>query len=274
MHGFFRRCLALILSVLVTGSGQIFNRQPEKGLAVLVFNLSFALLAGWLKLWTNFHGLLILVGLPVIVLLWAAVDSAVYGGLKARDRQGFSKTPVLYLLAIVLIALSGVASATNFYRHHLLGDLTLRIDPSNAMAPTVQAGDRFTADTGCYRERSPRRDEVVLFRVQGQSTVDSVKRIIAIGGDIIQATKDGVFLNGKLLDEPYAKYDSPSAAYDTKRIFGPAKVPPGNYFLMGDNRDDSYDSRYWGTIPQSRIEGCLLYLYWSHDRSRIGRTIQ
>jgi signal peptidase I len=273
MRGFFRRCLALILSVLVAGSGQVFNRQPKKGLPVLIFSPVFALLAGWIKLCNTFHGLLIGAGLPLGVVLWAVVDSAVYGGLKAKERQGFSKAPVLYLFAIALIVISGLASATNFYRNHLLGGLTLRVDPSNSMAPTLRAGDRFATDTDCYRQHSPDRDEVVLFNVPGEGTLDSAKRIIAIGGDTIQATKDGVFLNGKLLDEPYAKYDSPNGPYDTKRVFGPTRVSSGQYFLMGDNRDDSWDSRYWGTIHRSQIEGCLLYIYWSNDRSRIGQSI-
>jgi signal peptidase I len=135
---------------------------------------------------------------------------------------------------------------------------------------------RFVADVSYYHHRVPHRGEVILLLRDepGQGTVDLVKRIIGIGGDTIEASKNGVYLNGKLLNEPYARYNSPDAAYDTKRVFGPITVPPGQYFLMGDNRDDSYDSRYFGTVPLSSIEGRLLYLYWSRDRSRIGQVIR
>lgn len=127
-----------------------------------------------------------------------------------------------------------------------------------------------------YKHRSPQRGEVVLFQhdVQGHGTEDYVKRVIAVGGDTIEGTKDGIFLNGKFLSEPYAKYGSPREDTDTKREFGRTKVSPGQLFVMGDNRDDSYDSRYFGPVPLSRVEGRLLYLYWSHDRSRIGQTIR
>jgi len=276
LRGFFRRCLAIILSALIPGAGQIFNRQPRKGLAILILIPTVAFLAGGISLFSTFRGLVIGLVVETFLVLWAVVDSAVCGGQRAKERPGFSKRRTLYLSAIVLIIINAVGAGTNFYRDQLLGGLVARVYPSNSMAPTIQFGDRFVADVRAYKKRSPRRDEVVLFQhdVQGRGTEELVKRIIAIGGDTIEGTKEGIFLNGKFLSEPYAKYESPQEAADPKRVFGPTKVLPEQFFVIGDNRDDSYDSRYFGTVPRSRIEGRLLYLYWSQDKSRIGRSIR
>lgn len=275
LRSFFRRSLAAVFSMLIPGSGQTFNRQPRKGLVILVLAALFVLIGGTLRLFSVFWGLVICVSFEVVFLVWTVVDSTVHGGLKAKDRPGFSKRRAVYLCAMVLIVVNGVGGGTKFYANYLLAGLGTRVDPSNSMSPTVQSGDRFVADVSYYRHRTPQRSEVILLLRDepGQGTVDLVKRIIAIGGDTIEATENGVYLNGKRLDEPYARYNSPDASNDTKRVFGPVKVPIGNYFVMGDNRDDSYDSRYFGTVPLSRIEGRLLYLYWSRNRTRIGQVI-
>jgi signal peptidase I len=110
--------------------------------------------------------------------------------------------------------------------------------------------------------------------VPSEGTLEHTKRIIAIGGDTIQGKKDGVYLNGELLNEPYAKYGPPDTSDERAMVFGPIKVAPAQYFVMGDNRDNSWDSRYHGTVLRSRIEGCPLYVYGAHDRSRIGQVIR
>jgi len=276
LRGFFRRSLAGVLSLLMAGLGQTFNRQPRKGVVFLILVPTVVLLAGGVRLLSTFPGLVIDVSLQLLLLLWTIADAAVCGGCEAKKRPGFFVARTWYICAILLIILNGIGEGTNFYQKYLRNGLETRVDPSDSMDPTIRSGDRFVSDNGYYKHRSPQHGEVVLFQydAQGHGTEDSVKRIIAIGGDTIEGTKDGIFLNGKFLSEPYAKYESPQEAADTKRVFGLTKVAPGEYFVMGDNRYDSYDSRYFGTIPLSRIKGRALYLYWSHDRSRIGQTIR
>jgi len=276
LRGSFRRSLAGVLSLLMAGLGQTFNRQPRKGVIFLILVPTVVLLAGGIRLLSTFPGLVIAVSLQLLLLLWTIVDAAVCGGCEAKKRTGFFVARAWYICAILLIILNGIGEGTNFYQSYLRSGMETRVDPSDSMDPTIRSGDRFVADMRDYKHRSPRRGEVVLFQhdVQGHGTEDYVKRVIAIGGDTIEGTKDGIFLNGKVLSEPYAKYESPQESTGTKRAFGPTKVPPKQFFVMGDNRDDSYDSRYFGTVPLSQVEGRLLYLYWSHDRSRIGQTIR
>ena len=273
LRGFLRRCLAVVLSVLVAGSGQVFNRQPKKGLVILLLANVFFLFGAAVELFRTFPGFVVGVCFELSFLLWVAVDSAVYGGPKAKEGAGFSRQRLWYISAIILIAVNGIGAGTHFYENDLLG-INTQVFPSNSMAPTLEVGDRFVSATHYYTKRLPQRGEVVVFRkdVPGKGTLDSVKRVIAIGSDTVAGRRDGVYLNGQLLDEPYA-YHGSSSTEDPKRLFGPTAVAPGEYFLMGDNRADSWDSRYYGTVPRSDIESRLLYIYWSHDRSRIGQTI-
>jgi signal peptidase I len=143
----------------------------------------------------------------------------------------------------------------------------------------------------------PRRDGIVVFRSVEDSTpnLNIVKRVIGEGGDTLQMAHDTVFRNGKRLDEPYALHLEPhgddpfqlrkiralqlpqyvgrdSAHYHpTTHDWGPLVIPPGHFWVMGDNRDESYDSRFWGFLPRSHIVGrpVIIYLSVASDPWRI-----
>jgi len=134
-------------------------------------------------------------------------------------------------------------------------------------------------------------DQVVIFRSVEDSTpnLDIVKRIIGEAGDTLQMVRDTVYRNGKLLSEPYALHLADAPIPDdpfrlqqfrtwqlphfvgkdadhyrpTSHDWGPIVVPPGHYFMMGDNRDESYDSRFWGFLPRAHIVGRPLFIYMS-----------
>ena len=138
---------------------------------------------------------------------------------------------------------------------------------------------------------TPQRGEVVIFRSVEDSTpnLNIVKRIIGAAGDTLRMVHDTVYRNGQRLDEPYALHTALTPTVDedfrlreirvrqlpyyvgrdtahyrpTTHDFGPIVVPPGHYFMMGDNRDESYDSRFWGFLPRAHIRGRPLFLYMS-----------
>jgi signal peptidase I len=111
--------------------------------------------------------------------------------------------------------------------------------------------------------REPHRGQVIIFRAPLPDTdEDFIKRLIAMPGDKVQIRHGDVFVNGAAIGEPY-RLGLP--AVDDN--YGPVTVPPRNYFVLGDNRNDSYDSRYWGFVPESNIIGTPVVIYMSVEAS-------
>ncbi|MBI4349993.1 MAG: signal peptidase I [Elusimicrobia bacterium] len=115
---------------------------------------------------------------------------------------------------------------------------------SDSMAPTLVKGHHLVLDKVIYRFRPPRRGEIISFVSPVGEDHESVKRVIAVGGDTIELKAKKVYLNGGHLYESYAYYSRPDEALSGDTL-GPLTVPPGRLFLLGDNRDDSSDSATW-----------------------------
>ena len=147
-----------------------------------------------------------------------------------------------------------------------------RVIPSASMERTVLIGDhlivsRFGYDAGIpftdYHVplwREPKRQQIIVFRAPLPGTPDFIKRCIGLPGDTIEIKKGVVYVGGNALDEPY-RHEPPNPAENRAAI----KVPPGEYFMMGDNRENSYDSRFWGFVPRANIIGTPVIIYMSID---------
>ncbi|HXY83963.1 MAG TPA: signal peptidase I [Gaiellaceae bacterium] len=158
--------------------------------------------------------------------------------------------------------------------------------PSSSMEPTfhcarpapgcqASTSDRVLADRLIYHFRSPKRGEIIVFHApkMAESACPGgggvfVKRIIAVPGDRWSELNGYVYVNGKRLDEPYVKPDRRD--HDTLELSdivpGLSRVPKGEYFVMGDNRDESCDSRKWGFVPRKNIIGEVFFTYWPLSR--------
>jgi signal peptidase I len=116
------------------------------------------------------------------------------------------------------------------------------------------------------------RGDVVVFKYPSEPERDFIKRVIGLPGDRVEMRQKQVHINGEPLDEPYAQYLQPIAPEGESRpdnrleTYGPVTVPPGQYFMMGDNRDNSEDSRYWGFLPREYVKGQALFIYFSFDQ--------
>jgi signal peptidase I len=124
-------------------------------------------------------------------------------------------------------------------------------------------------------EAQVRRGEVVVFKYPEEPERDFIKRVIGLPGETVELRRKQVYINGRPLDEPYVHFLVPPstraqefAAYDVREQYGPVTVPDGQYFVMGDNRDNSQDSRYWGFLPRDFIKGKALMVYWSYESDR------
>ncbi len=135
--------------------------------------------------------------------------------------------------------------------------------PSGSMEHTLDIGDRVLVFRQAYRFSDPQRGDIIVFPspLPEDHGEDLIKRIIAVGGDTVQVIRGQVILNGQPQVEPYVNGTDTSS-------FGPVTIPPGNVFLMGDNRADSKDSRFWPTpwLSEQNIIGKAFMIYWPLNR--------
>lgn len=167
--------------------------------------------------------------------------------------------------------------------------------PSGSMEPTLLIGDHLLVCKFYYgiklpfinkfivRFNSPKRGDVIVFVFPLDRSKDFIKRVIGLPGDEIEIINKQVYINGKPYSNPHAFYSDPyiyPKIVSPRDNFGPVVVPKDKYFVMGDNRDKSYDSRFWGFVDRRCIKGKAFIIYWSWERpfvhirwSRIGKII-
>ena len=168
--------------------------------------------------------------------------------------------------------------------------------PSGSMIPTLLIGDHILVNKFIYGTtlplsdrrvlvfRKPEKGDIIVFKYPEDRKRDFIKRVIAVEGDVIESKNKVIYVNGKAVDEPYAQHTDTSlrpGGIEPRDNFGPHIVPKEKYFMMGDNRDQSYDSRYWGYVDIRDIRGEALIMYWSWDGKnhwprfeRIGRLVK
>jgi len=173
--------------------------------------------------------------------------------------------------------------------------------PSGSMIPTLQIGDHilvnkfllgnpvdipFTNINLFYMPgiRKPQRGDIIVFKYPVDTERDFIKRAIGIEGDVIESKDKTIYVNGRKLVEPYSQHVDDNIKprdMDRRDNFGPIIVPKDAIFFMGDNRDQSYDSRFWGFVDVHQIKGKAIIIYWSWDKdktwvrfNRIGRLVR
>ena len=146
--------------------------------------------------------------------------------------------------------------------------------PSGSMMDTLLVGDYIMVNRFVYAptsfdwerailpSRPLRRGDVVVFKYPKEPEIDYIKRVVGVPGDVVEGRDYSLYVNGEKVDEPYvSELYRRVGNYD----FDPQVVEPGNYFVMGDNRAHSEDSRRWGQVPEALIKGRALLIWWSYD---------
>jgi signal peptidase I len=181
-----------------------------------------------------------------------------------RLRRNPNSARSLAELAVIVALAVGVALLV---RNYVVQSFSI---PSPSMTPTLATGDRLLVEKLSFQVREVRRNEIVVFRVPESvkkragtnSEDDFVKRVVGLPGDIIQIANSQVTINGKVIEEKFLPKGTQTS--DLPRFV----VPIDEYFVMGDNRTNSFDSRYWGTVPRKNLIGRVVFRFW--PLSRVG----
>lgn len=163
--------------------------------------------------------------------------------------------PILEWVLIIVVALAA-ALFINFVI------IINSVVPSGSMETTIMTNSRMMGLRVTYWFSDPVQGDIVVFKYPDDPSQTFVKRVIGTPGDVVQIIGGVTYVNGEVLDEPYL-HETPAP-----RDFGPYKVPENSYFMMGDNRNNSHDSRFWKNtyVPRENVLGKALFVYWPLNR--------
>lgn len=164
------------------------------------------------------------------------------------------KSPILELVESVVIAIV-LALVIRFF---LFEPFYI---PSGSMEPTLQVEDKIIVNKLVYRLKEPKRGDIIVFEhPMLDPNIDYIKRVVGLPGETLEIKESTVYINGKPLEEEYLPADLKFMD------FGPVTIPENSYFMMGDNRNNSQDSRVWGTLPEDYIVGKAFFIFWPAGR--------
>lgn len=157
--------------------------------------------------------------------------------------------------------------------------------PSGSMKQTLLIGDHILVSKFIYGVKlpvigktlipfsEPEKGDIVVFKFPEDPEKDFIKRVVAVSGDVVEIRDKKVFINGKLQQHPFGYHTDPviiPGGNQPRDNFGPITVPPDSLFVLGDNRDHSYDSRFWGYVNLSAVKGKAFIIYWSWNKEDFG----
>jgi signal peptidase I len=152
--------------------------------------------------------------------------------------------------------------------------------PSGSMLPTLQIGDHLLVNKFIYGVKipfsgnvlipikNPKPNDIVVFKFPKNPKLDYIKRVIAVAGDTVEIHNKRILVNGVPFQDQHGVFADPRilpADVGPRDNFGPVKVPENHIFVMGDNRDNSYDGRFWGFVDLKAVRGKAFIIYWSWD---------
>jgi signal peptidase I len=170
-------------------------------------------------------------------------------------RKSLLELPVILLISFVLVfGFVRPVDASPFY----VG--------SESMVPTLEVWDRVLINKLAYDFEEPRRGDIVLFESPDGADEPLIKRVVGLPGETLELRKGVLFINGEKVEEPYLERKPCARGMPKTCSFGPKTVPQGHVFMMGDNRTNSLDSRFFGPVPEEDLIGPTLFRFWPPGR--------
>lgn len=276
-----RPWLAALANLTFPPLGHIYAGTPLRGIILTCLATLVAVGALSLTLWPR--GLVTVVFMAILLILayvTPIVDAVIVSRRRGTDyRLKRYNRWYVYLSVFALVVMASTVLRSTL-RSHLVQPYQL---PSGSMIPSLLVGDYILTDKLEYKSRPPQRFDVVVFEFPKDPAKTFVDRIIGLAGETIEIRDKQVFINGTALVEPHAYFseagrEKPVANRDS---FGPFRIPADSYFILGDNRDRSNDSRFWGPVYRDKIYGVVRLIYFSWDAEnaavrwhRIGTIVQ
>jgi signal peptidase I len=261
--------LAAFLSYIFPGLGQCYNNQMLKGFVFIVCTI------------------VILIYYPLFFFMIPLVLYAIKDAFDSAEKKNGSNrkfveqgTPWVRVFVVAIIIFD-LIPFDDIVKEHFLQAYRI---PAGSMSPALEIGDRILIDKTSKARENIERGNIVVFIYPEDRSKDFIKRVIGLSGDTIEIRNKKIYLNGVLYTDPYGVCTDDFIIPGTiqpRDNYGPVTVRPGSFFVLGDNRDQSFDSRFWGFVSKEDIKGKAWKIYWSWDSQskrvrwdRIGMAIR
>jgi len=271
---------AAFLSLLLPGLGHLSCGKVRKALLVYVISQVTIIATFFVFIRTELpYNLIISITIFVSVYLYAIIDSILLAKntentLKLKPILGYS----LLVAAIIFHSTIIKPLLGNLIKHNFMQAFKI---PSDTMLPTLLVGDMLLVDKHAYHNNHPKRNDIIVFQSPEDSSKTLIRRIIGIGGEIIEIRNAKVYINGSLYAEPYEVNTDKTFQSNQRNTLRQFAIPENSYFVIGDNRDMKHDNRFWGIVDRKDVNGKAVKFYWSWDKDRskvrwdrIGRDIK
>ncbi|MEM6394851.1 MAG: signal peptidase I [Bacteroidota bacterium] len=278
--------MAFVFSLAIPGLGQVYNGQLKKGAIFLGFIFFLHIVFGVTRAVTYFYGLLLLLIIEILFRIYIIID----GVVNAKRQKEYTLKPYNKWYYYLLISIGMVIILMVYDTQKILGIQTFEI-PSTANSPTVQAHDLIVADLRAYKNSEPDYGDMVVF--SGSDGEIHTFRVVGKPNDILEVIDNVVTINNRqskstfireTIEEniPVIEFEEElpnghkHSIYKFKQPYNTAVrnikdivIPPDNYYLLGDNRDNAADSRYKGFISRDSIKGQIVYSFWGQSTDRV-----
>jgi signal peptidase I len=250
---------AFFSAFLGLGVGLVYVGELRLAIAAVFGLYGLIALSGWTGAMTSSAAGLWIV---MIICLGIFAASAIWPAVIAlRDRHRVVKRYNRWWFYALWLLVAGLISLVAYKSRGVVFGYDLYRAPSVAMSPTIERDDFFLVNAWRYHHHAPAVGEVVVLNLNDGTGIKYVKRIVGISGDRIELRDSTLFRNGQPVNEPYVHLVSPLPSFG--RDYGPIVVGPEQVFVLGDYRDNSMDSRKWGTIPISQLQGRAHFIWLS-----------
>ena len=280
-----------IFTVFSIGLGHIYTGEAKRGIILFFIGQALLVISMSLLLLPVIPINLIATFFIILTFVVCCVVDAVRMSRKSKFSYNLKKYNKWYVYVLFALITAFVIQPMNEFaiKKNIVQAYNI---PSSAMKPTLLVGDHILVNKLTHNKAQPICGDIIVFKFPLDPEKDFIKRIVGVAGDKVEIRNKQVFVNNIKADSSFVQFtDSfivpgclPGIRQDApcrKDNFGPIKVPENKLFVMGDNRDQSFDSRFWGFVDSKAVNGKAFIVYWSWDKDkfktrwdRIGKRIQ